>query len=430
MRVLVTGAYGFIGAQIVAALGVGGHEVVCAVRDARRDERFPRSRAVACDMGADLHENDWLPRLAGIDAVINCAGILREHGRDTFESVHVQAPLALFRACVRAGVRRVVQVSALGDPADGEFIASKHRGDAALLALDLDAVVLRPSVVYSAAGSYGGTSLLRALAVLPGALLLPGAGTQRLQPLALEDLGALVVAALTRADVARGTFEVVGPQVMTLADYLRRWRRWLGGAPACEVRVPGALVHAGAALGETFGRGPLGLTLLRMLERGNVGSADAWERLRDRLAVTPRSLAQVLAATPAQTQDRWHARLYFALPLLRVAFALLWMISGLLGLLSSPSAVMAMVQDGPLSAASTLALARASGVIDFALGVLCLVRWRPRWVLASMLAMLVGYTLAIGLGWPRYWLDPFGSLVKNLPLVIALWTLLATEERR
>ncbi|HEX7770021.1 MAG TPA: NAD-dependent epimerase/dehydratase family protein, partial [Dokdonella sp.] len=157
MRVLVTGAHGFIGGTVVAHLLAAGHEVVPAVRRPRPAQRDGALAGLACDMGRDVDESPWLPRLAGIDAVVNCAGILRERGRDRFEVVHVQAPLALFRACTRTGIRRVVQVSALGDPADGEFIASKHRVDAALLALLPEAVVLRPSVVYDTRGSHGGT---------------------------------------------------------------------------------------------------------------------------------------------------------------------------------------------------------------------------------------------------------------------------------
>ncbi|MGP1665783.1 MAG: NAD-dependent epimerase/dehydratase family protein, partial [Rhodanobacter sp.] len=216
MRILVTGAYGFIGAHIVAALTAAEHEVVCAVRGARVDSRFPGLQAIACDMARDVREDDWLPRLGGIDAVVNAAGILREQAANTFAAVHEQAPLALFRACYQLGIRRVIQLSALGDPSDGEFIASKFRGDNGLAALDLDWVILRPSLVYSARGSYGGTSLLRALSGLPGILPLPGHGKQALQPLAAEDVGLAVVAAIASSSCTREVVELVGPQVLSL----------------------------------------------------------------------------------------------------------------------------------------------------------------------------------------------------------------------
>lgn len=430
MRVLVTGAYGFIGAHIVAALTAAGHEAVCAVRDARIDARFPGLRAIACDMAQDVRSEDWLPRLAGVEAVVNCAGILRERGADTYAAIHEQAPLALFRACVQAGVRRVIQVSALGHADDGEFIASKHRGDTALMVLELDWLVLRPSLVYSVRGSYGGSSLLRGLAGLPGLLPLPGRGGQPLQPIAAEDIGTTVVAALARPQARHEVLELVGPDVLSLRDYVLAWRLWLGFGRAYTLAVPAPLARLACTLAEHLGNGPLGSTMARMLERGNVGTADATTRLRERLGLVPRSLRRALAETPSHVQDRWHARLYFCLPLLRVSVALLWIGSGVTGWLTPPADVVAAASGSSLSAGSLLGLARITASADLLLGALCLLRWRPRLVLALMLAMLLGYTFAIGIAWPIHWLDPFGGLLKNLPLIVVLAILLMTEERR
>ncbi len=431
MRVLVTGAYGFIGASIVAALLAAGHEVVCAVRGARIDQRFPTLRAVACDMARDLRSEDWLPRLDGIEAVVNCAGILRERGTERFEAVHVQAPLALYRACAQRGVQRVVQISALGSERDGLFIASKHRGDAELLALPLTATILRPSLVYSARGSYGGTSLLRAMAALPWLITVPRSALRPcVQPIAAEDVALAVVAALARPTQHSQVLELVGPQAMGLGDYLQRWRRWLDLPPARLWPVPDGPVRLASRVGEALGRGPLGETMRRMLEHGNLGQTDALTRMQEALSLAPRSLEQALAEAPSQEQDRWHARLYLALPLLRLSLALLWLASGVVGWLLPASAVVAAGAGGPLATAPMLALARATASLDLLLGALCLLRWRPRWVLAAMLAMLLGYTVGIGLLWPQHWLDPFGGLLKNLPLLAALIALLAVEPRR
>jgi uncharacterized protein YbjT (DUF2867 family) len=430
MRVLVTGAYGFIGAHIVAALTAGGHDVVCAVRGGRVDTRFPGISAIACDMADDVGEEDWLPRLVGIDTVVNCAGILRERGHDRYTAVHERAPLALFRACRQLDIRRVIQISALGDAADGEFIASKHRCDDALATLELDWLVLRPSLVYSTRGSYGGTSLLRGLAALPGVLLLPGHGDQPVQPIAAEDVGLAVVAALARPRLVREVVELVGPDVLSLNDYLLAWRHWLGFGRARTLQVPGELVRIGAALAERMGSGPLGETMARMLERGNVGGARASVHLQQSLGLAPRSLWRALAEAPSEVQDRWHARLYFLLPALRVSIALLWLGSGMAGWLVSETEIAAVVPASALSSGTWLMLARLTAGTDLVLGMLCLLRWRPRFVFTLMLLMLLGYTLVVGIGWPGHWLDPLGGLLKNLPLIAALLVLLATEERR
>ena len=430
MRVLVTGAYGFIGAHIVAALTAADHQVVCAVREGRVDSRFTGLRAIACDMAADVQVEDWMPRLAGVDAVVNSAGILRERGRDKFTLVHERVPLALFRACQHLGIRRVIQISALGQADDGEFIASKHRGDETLAALDLDWLILRPSLVYSARGSFGGTSLLRGLAALPGVLLLPGSGNQRVQPIAAQDVGLAVAAALARPSVARQVIALVGPQVLSLRDYLLVWRKWLGFGRASTLRVPGWLVGIAAALGERMGSGPLGNTMARMLERGNVGDQGACARLQESLGFAPRTLQQALTETPSELQDRWHARLYFYLPLLRLSIATLFIGSGVVGWLASATQIAAVAADGFLTSTGLLVLARLTATADLVLGVLTLLRWRPRLVLMLMLLMVLGYTLGSGIAWPNHWLDPLGGLLKNLPLIAALLVLLATVDRR
>jgi uncharacterized protein YbjT (DUF2867 family) len=222
LRVLVTGADGFIGGHLVAALGAAGHTVVAGVRRPTQPDSFD------CDFSRDFLPDAWIPRLAGIDVVINAVGILRESGANTFERVHISAPKALFEACQRLGVQRVIQISALGSPAAGEYLVSKLRGDVELAHLELDWTIVRPSLVYSISGSYGGTSLLRAMAALPGVLIVPGSGEQVIQPIRAEDLAAVVVALIGKETGIREVVSAVGPERVTLLTYLLETRRWLG----------------------------------------------------------------------------------------------------------------------------------------------------------------------------------------------------------
>ncbi len=422
--VLVVGANGFLGGFIVAALLARGHRVL---RGARVRGRVPRVDERHCDLSRMTEASDWREVLQGIDAVVNAAGILRENGPQTFASIHVDAPLALAQACVDAGVRRFVQISALGCPEDGAFIASKHRFDDALHALAIDAVVLRPSVVYALAGSYGGTSLLRALAALPFAQVLPGDGAWKIQPVAAEDLGTLVVHALAGT---AGSYDVGGPEPMTLRDYQRTWRHWLRIEGDREVRVPSVLVSAQVALFELIGRGPVGKTMWRMLQRGNVTPADAWPRLHDALGFAPRPLHEVLAARPSQVQDRWHAQLYFLGPTLRIALVLLWLLSGWAGIVTPAAQIEQMVGDSWLASLAPVATARAAGVIDIVFGVWLASGWKPRLVLSLMAASVLAYTVAFGMAMPGAWLDPLGGLAKNLVVVPAIAIAWVLAERR
>jgi uncharacterized protein YbjT (DUF2867 family) len=424
--VLVLGAGGFIGSHVCAALHAAGWGVRRGVRAQRHELRGDE---VHVDLARQCAPADWEPLLDGVDAVVNLAGILRETRAQRFDAVHVQAITALGQACVACGVTRLVQVSTLGQPSDGAFITSKHRGDEALLQMPLEVTVLRPSVVYSPHGSWGGTSLLRALAAVPGLLPLPGDGLWRIQPLDADDLGQLVARALQAR--VRGVFEVGGPQAMTLRDYQTAWRQWLGIAPARVLCAPQWLVSTVVCIGERLGGGPLAEVTWRMLRTGNVTAIDAHARLLQVFGYAPRGLQDVLAAHPAQLQDRWHARLALLVQPLRIGVAALFLLSAWAGLATPAVDVEAITEGSALADLAPVLLARSAGVVDLLLAGALLAGWRPRVTLAAMILLVLAYTLVFGSLLPGAWLDPLGGLAKNLvvlPALAVLWVLL--EPRR
>ncbi|MCP5155894.1 MAG: SDR family oxidoreductase [Ectothiorhodospiraceae bacterium] len=430
MRVLVIGGGGFIGSVVVAALAGAGHQVVRATRRPTAMAATPGVRDIGCDLARDLAAETWLPRLAGIDAVVNCAGILRERGESTFERVHVEAPRALFAACARAGVRRVVQISAIGDARDGPFVATKHRGDEALRGHDLDWVVLRPSLVWTPRGSYGGTSLLRAMAALPWVIPVPGDGGQPVAPVTAEDVAAVVLACVADTGPRRATLDVVGPRAMGIRDFLLAVRGWLRTGPARVVPVPRALVAVGCQLGEVLGTGPLGNTMRRMLERGNVGEPGAHARLIAQTGVRTRDVDDVLAAAPSFVQDRWHARLYLVAPLLRLSLAALWLLSGVVGLVHPIDDSARLLAPAGVSGVAVPVLVWGASALDLVLGVALVAGRAVPAVGMLMLASVLAYTAFIGIALPSSWLEPFGGLAKNLVLAPAILAMLATHDRR
>lgn len=419
--VLVVGANGFLGGHIAAALRRRGCQVLRGVRAPRGDDER------CCDL-MRLEERDCLEALAGVDVVVNAAGILREENGQTFKKVHVAGPLALAQACVAGGVRRFVQVSSLGVPEDGEFVASKHRFDGQLQALPIASVVLRPSVVYSASGSYGGTSLLRALAALPWRQWLPGDGRWLVQPVDAGDLGDIVAAAV-RGD-ATGLYDVGGPEPMSLREYQSEWRRWLRIPGERAVEVPEALVSAQVALWERIGSGPVGTTMWRMLRRSNITAPDAAAKLSEAFGIAPRALSAVLATQPSQVQDRWQAQLYFLAPLLRISVVMLWLLSAAAGLLAPATQIEQLSGDTALSLFAPVALARVGGVIDAILALWLLSGRKPRMTIALMVAIVAAYTVILGSTVPALWLEPLGGLAKNLVVLPALAVLWVLADRR
>ncbi|MEH6420668.1 NAD-dependent epimerase/dehydratase family protein [Pseudomonas sp. CGJS7] len=422
---LVVGANGFLAGYLIAALQRHGWRILRGVRD---NGTPPRADQRIADLARMTSPQDWRDTLQGVDAVVNVAGILRETGAQTFQAIHIDGPLALAQACLAAGVPRFVQISALGEPADGGFIASKHRFDEQLLALPLSAVVLRPSVVYAASGSYGGTSLLRALAAFPGRHLLPGDGRWRLQPVVAEDLGE--IAARAADGKQTGIYQVGGPRPMSLRDYQAAWRRWLRIDGDGAVAFPESLVGLQVAIGERLGRGPVGETMWRMLRRGNVTALDAHARLQSDFGYATRDLGQALAATPSQVQDRWQAQLYFLAPTLRLAIVALWLISAVAGWLTPAATIEALAANSPMAAWQPVALARITAGLDAALALGLLIGWRPRWMLGLMGISVLAYTLAFGLLLPAQWLDPLGGLAKNLVVLPALAVAWVLADRR
>src|SRR5262249_6589558 len=152
-----------------------------------------------------------------IDAVVNCAGLLQDSPGESTHGVHAAGAAALFRACEAAGVRRVVQISAVGVDRDTPtlFSHTKLLGDQALMERNLDWVILRPSVVIGRA-AYGGSALMRGLAALPVVPIMPDTGP--LQIVHLDDLVDAVMSFLKPDAPVRRTFEVVGPQTRTFDE--------------------------------------------------------------------------------------------------------------------------------------------------------------------------------------------------------------------
>jgi uncharacterized protein YbjT (DUF2867 family) len=429
VRILLTGANGFIGGHLLAGLIQRGHTIVAAVRSPHRLARqWLGVEAIAADFNRDVSPDVWLPRLAGVDAVVNCAGVLHGGRGQNMAAIHATTPIALFDACVKARIAKVVQISAISADADTDYARTKKQADDHLLALPLDGTVLRPSLVYGD-GSYGGTSALRGLAGLPLVTPLIGDDGAAFRPLHVDDLVETVARVLEADCFSHKVLEPVGPERLTTGQVVARYRSWLGLAPALRVSIPLPFMRAVAALADAAGGGPMGSAGLRQLLAGNAGrQPDGF--FAKAIGFVPAAMNVRLARRPAQTQDLWNARLYFLRPLLRLALALMWLGSATVGVLAVPHQYAGV--DGAITGLGldprTIALLFSAA--DLVIGLALLLRWRPRWLGVAQLVLVAGYTAGLSFLAPGLWLDPFGGLLKNLPILAAISLWMVLEEER
>ncbi|VAW66845.1 UDP-glucose 4-epimerase [hydrothermal vent metagenome] len=273
MKILLTGANGFIGHHLLQTLSAEGHNVV------------PASRKNGFNFNNMTDTKSWYPCMEGLDAVINSAGIIAETPKQHFNPVHHKAPAALFRACTLSGIKRVIQISALGadDNAFTPYQISKKAADDVLREQALDWFILRPSLVYDD-GLYANSSpcdnnscnkeksslFFKRLALLP-AIAQIGNGQQHIQPVHINDLVAAVIRSLS-AQPAKRTLDIVGPCTLTLIEWMQIIRRIQHKHAAPVFPVPFEFILGLSHIAQYFT--PL-LTPdnLRMLQQGSTADA-------------------------------------------------------------------------------------------------------------------------------------------------------------
>lgn len=425
MRVLVTGATGLIGSAVVARLIGAGHAVTAISRSAATARgRQSEATWLSIDIVRQVTPEHWLAHLQGIEAVVNCAGALQDGPTDSLKGVHTLGIAALFAACEALGIRRVVHFSAIGvDRATPtEFSRTKLAGDQALMALDLDWVILRPSVVLGRA-TYGASALMRALAALPVLPFMPNTGP--LQVVQLDEVVETVLFFLKQDAPSHVALEVAGPERLSFVDVVLHYRRWRGDKPPRIIRLPEWVARLIYLLGDLAGllgwRPPVRSTARREITRGAVGDPKPWMRMT---GIVPRSLSAALSAEPISVQERWFAPMYLLKPLIFAVFAGFWIVTGILSVGPSYELGVALMLEGGagrLSGPSVI----AGGLADLLIGIGIALRRFTRPALYAALAISLFYVVAGSILLPRLWMEPLGPLTKIWPILMLNLTALA-----
>ncbi|MCK9983942.1 MAG: hypothetical protein AzoDbin1_00414 [Azoarcus sp.] len=415
MKILVCGAAGFIGKAICARLAAAGHEVVRGVR------KPVRAGDVAIDFAADTAVARWSGRLAGVEVVVNAVGIIRESADARFDDMHHRAPAALFAACALAGVRRVVQISALGaETRATPYFASKYAADRCLTGLPMEWLILRPALVYGADGI--SASMFRMFASLP-VVPLPALGAAEFQPIHIDDLAAAVERAVASDTPSGQQIDLAGGTRVSYREMLECLRRGMGFPRPLYLLVPAPLMALAARIAGWIPRVPLTPDSWRMLRAGSAADAAAAATL---LGHAPKGIEDFIAPADAELL-RQRALAAWRGPLLRLALALVWIVTAFVSAFVHPveHSLELLARVGLGGWPATLALYGAAAV-DLALGIACLAYPR-RALWAAQAALVIGYTAIIAVALPGFLAHPFGPVLKNVPILAILFILAAEE---
>jgi uncharacterized protein YbjT (DUF2867 family) len=429
MKVLVTGATGLIGSAVCARLSADGHEVRAVVRPGSKPLPVSAAGIIELDLAQAAGTQVWAEHLRDIEAVVNCVGALQDSVREDTEGVHVTGAAALFRACEKLGVKRIVHFSAIGVDREqpSAFSATKFEGDRLLMERELDWVILRPSVVLGR-NVFGASALMRGLAALP---VVPRMGnTAPLQVVQLDNVAATVAFFVHPAAPSQVVLELAGPERFSMDQVVAHYRRWFGWMPARSFVLPDwlakLLYRAGDLAGMLGWRPPVRSTAQREIERGAVGDPTPW---RTMTGIAPMSLTSALMREPATVQDRWFAKLYFLKAVIFIMLPVFWIATGIISLTvgyADGIELMLRTGAGRLSAPAVV----AGAIADILVGVAIAYRPTARQGLHAAIALTLFYIVAGTILLPSLWKEPLGPLLKILPILVLHFVALAIRRER
>ncbi len=220
----VFGGTGFVGRQIVRMLAAEGYTVKIATRLPERAyflQPCGRPGQIVPTL-CNYNQNESIAATIKDSAfVVNCVGLLFEKKKGAFAQMHTALPAFIAKACADAGVKRFVQISALGvDKATSRYAKTKLAGEDAVLTNFPHATILRPSVIFGPGDTF--FNMFAKLAGVMPCLPLIGGGKTRFQPVYVGDVATATLAALTRPDTQGRIYELGGPEILTFKEIYAR----------------------------------------------------------------------------------------------------------------------------------------------------------------------------------------------------------------
>lgn len=435
--VAVLGASGLIGEALSSFLLSKGYEVVpVARRFTPVQEAAWRGRWMRCPL-VDADDESLRVSLAatGADIVVNCIGVLQDAPGSSAASANDEFVRRLVSTLLqRERPSLLVHVSIPGQPNDDrtEFSRGKRAAEATIKGSGLSHVILRPGFILADA-AYGGSALMRALAVLP--FDLPESLSER--PFAVtdaRDIGRTVAFLANEWQGGRrdwrASWDVMEDRASSVGEVLAGLATRLAG-PERRIRVPSWMLTAASAAGDVvsrFGwRPPVRSTALAEMHRGVTGDPASW---REATGMASPSGPAILSTISATVQERWFARLYGLKALIVGILVPFWIVSGSIAISVAFDPAVRILTDHGFGEALAKAITVATSLMDIAIGILIANRRTCRLGLLAGIALSLCYMVSAALVTPTLWIEPLGALVKTGPAIVLMMVGLAVFEDR
>jgi NADH dehydrogenase len=277
--ILITGATGFVGREIVKQARDQGFAVRALVREPNRARWLERAFGVELFHGNILNPDSLSGSMKDVKCVIHLVGIIRERLELTFERVHVDGTRHIVDAAKKGGVKRFLHMSALGTRADARsrYHKTKWAAEEIVRGSGLNWTIFRPSVIFGKDDEFV-NDLARVIRLAPFAPVI-GDGNNKLQPVAVEDVARCFLAAI-RNDASVGqTYDLVGPKAYTMNELMGVLLRAMGKRRKL-IHLPLPIARAQACIMEKLlNRPPFTSDQLLMLQEDNTGDASAAEKM-------------------------------------------------------------------------------------------------------------------------------------------------------
>ena len=276
--ILLTGATGFVGSNLMKELLKQGLQVRCLIRNPDRADALKNAGAEL--VKGDITDKDSIAKALEddkVEAAVHLVGILAETGKATFEAIHTQGTRNMVEACKAKGIKRFIHISALGTKANArsQYHKTKWAAEEIIRASGLGYTIFRPSVMFGKEDKF--TNLFAGIIKISPFIMIPGNGQNKMQPVFVKDLASAMTMTVKDSRHINKVYEIGGPEKLAFDEIIDTVCRVLGKM-RLKIHIPIWFMRPGAAIAECILRKPpITRDQLLMLEEDNVTDNNALE---------------------------------------------------------------------------------------------------------------------------------------------------------